>query len=53
VEVLLHGHTHRPGVHTVDLGSRKAKRLVLGDWHTQGSLIRWDSRGPVLQVMAR
>ena len=53
VEVLLHGHTHRPGVHTVDLGSRKAKRLVLGDWHTQGSLIRWDSRGPVLQVMQR
>ncbi|MDH3752128.1 MAG: UDP-2,3-diacylglucosamine diphosphatase, partial [Gammaproteobacteria bacterium] len=25
VDVLLHGHTHRPGVHTVDLGNRKAK----------------------------
>ena len=53
VDVLLHGHTHRPGVHTVDLGNRKAKRIVLGDWYRQGSVVRWDSRGPHLESMPR
>jgi UDP-2,3-diacylglucosamine hydrolase len=53
VDVLLHGHTHRPAVHDVDLGNRKAKRIVLGDWYTQGSLVRWDSRGPKLEAMPR
>ena len=52
-EVLLHGHTHRPAVHEVDLGGRKGKRIVLGDWHKQGSLVRWDSRGPTLEVLPR
>ena len=53
VDVLLHGHTHRPAVHDVDLGRRKAKRIVLGDWYTQGSVLRWDMRGPKLQAMPR
>jgi UDP-2,3-diacylglucosamine hydrolase len=53
VDVLLHGHTHRPAMHTVDLGKRKAKRIVLGDWYTQGSVLRWDIRGPELEVMTR
>mgnify|MGYP000284817563 CR=1 FL=1 len=53
VDVLLHGHTHRPDIHTIDLGNRKAKRIVLGDWYTQGSVVRWDSRGPKLEAMPR
>ncbi|NIL95417.1 MAG: UDP-2,3-diacylglucosamine diphosphatase [Woeseiaceae bacterium] len=53
VDVLLHGHTHRPAVHDVDLGNRTAKRIVLGDWFTQGSVVRWDSRGPKLEVLTR
>jgi len=53
VDVLLHGHTHRPAIHDVDLGNRKAKRIVLGDWYTQGSVVRWDSRGPKLEEMPR
>jgi UDP-2,3-diacylglucosamine hydrolase len=53
VDVLLHGHTHRPAVHSVDLGNRKAKRIVLGDWYKQGSVVRWDSRGPRLESMPR
>jgi len=52
-DVLVHGHTHRPDVHTIDLGNRKAKRIVLGDWYTQGSVLRWDLRGPKLQEMPR
>ena len=53
VDVLLHGHTHRPAVHTVELGNRKAKRIVLGDWYRQGSVVRWDSRGPRLESLPR
>ncbi len=53
VEVLLHGHTHRPAVHDVDLGDRKAKRIVLGDWYEQGSVLRWDENGYSLDVMPR
>ena len=34
-DVLLHGHTHRPAVHKVDLGHRTAQRIVLGDWHAE------------------
>lgn len=53
VDILLHGHTHRPDIHTIDLGGRKAKRIVLGDWYTQGSVLRWNMRGPKLEVLTR
>lgn len=29
---LLHGHTHRPQVHSLTVGGRTARRMVLGDW---------------------
>lgn len=53
VAMMLHGHTHRPAVHSVDLGDRKATRIVLGDWYEQGSLVRWDADGPKLAAMPR
>ncbi len=53
VEVLLHGHTHRPNIHEVDLGDRVAKRIVLGDWYEQGSYVRWDENGPELISLPR
>lgn len=53
VDVLLHGHTHRPAVHEVKLENRTAKRVVLGDWYDQGSIVRWDLRGPKLIQLAR
>jgi UDP-2,3-diacylglucosamine hydrolase len=53
VDILLHGHTHRPAVHDVDLGNRRAKRIVLGDWFSQGSVVRWDRLGPKLEVLPR
>jgi len=53
VDILLHGHTHRPAVHEVDLGDRTAKRIVLGDWYEQGSIVRWDENGFSLDVMPR
>ena len=45
VELLLHGHTHRPKVHDLIVDGRSAQRIVLGDWHDQGSVLRWSERG--------
>ena len=52
-DVLLHGHTHRPAIHDVDLGERRAKRIVLGDWYDQGSVVRWDEDGVSLEELPR
>jgi UDP-2,3-diacylglucosamine hydrolase len=52
-QILLHGHTHRPDVHHIDLGDRDAQRIVLGDWYEQGSVLRWDENGPRLDVLPR
>lgn len=53
VDMLLHGHTHRPAVHEIDVGGRTASRIVLGDWYEQGSVVRWDAAGPRLESMPR
>ncbi len=53
VDILLHGHTHRPAVHEVELDDRVATRIVLGDWYEQGSVVRWDAAGPRLEAMPR
>ena len=51
VEILVHGHTHRPAVHCFKLAGRDAQRIVLGDWYSQGSVLRWDSAGPQLTAL--
>ena len=53
VEILLHGHTHRPGIHNIEVDDRIAKRVVLGDWYDQGSVVRWDEDGVDLSPIAR
>jgi len=53
VNTMLHGHTHRPAVHEVNLGDHKATRIVLGDWYEQGSVVRWDENGPRLETIPR
>ena len=32
VSRLIHGHTHRPGVHAIEINGRRAERWVLPDW---------------------
>lgn len=32
VPQLIHGHTHRPAEHTLEVNNQPAKRIVLGDW---------------------
>jgi UDP-2,3-diacylglucosamine hydrolase len=44
-DVLLHGHTHRPGVHRLTVDGRERTRIVLGDWHSGSSVLRWDEQG--------
>ena len=50
---LLHGHTHRPAIHPLTVDKRSCTRIVLGDWHRQGSLLRWDRGGPELISLPR
>jgi UDP-2,3-diacylglucosamine hydrolase len=50
---LLHGHTHRPAVHSLRIDGRDCTRIVLGDWYAQGSLLRWDRDGPKLLCLPR
>jgi UDP-2,3-diacylglucosamine hydrolase len=53
VDVLLHGHTHRPAVHTLRVNDHEVHRIVLGDWYEQGSMVDWDENGPRLQKLPR
>lgn len=32
VDILIHGHTHRPAVHDLTVENKPAQRIVLGDW---------------------
>ncbi len=37
---MIHGHTHRPAIHTVDIDGKPHYRGVLGAWHTEGSMFK-------------
>lgn len=41
VHVMIHGHTHRPQVHELEVAGQPAKRYVLGDW---GPGVGWQLR---------
>jgi UDP-2,3-diacylglucosamine hydrolase len=43
-EILLHGHTHRPGVHQLQVDGHTCKRMVLGDWHDHAICARLDQQ---------
>lgn len=44
-ELLIHGHTHRPAKHHIDLNGHKITRWVLGDWYEQGSYLICSTNG--------
>lgn len=46
---LIHGHTHRPAVHRLELEGHAAERIVLGDWYAQGSVLRVTDDGAELR----
>ena len=45
VKRLIHGHTHRPKIHEIDLDGETAHRFVLAQWEEQGSVLSWKSDG--------
>ncbi|MEM9624350.1 MAG: UDP-2,3-diacylglucosamine diphosphatase [Pseudomonadota bacterium] len=49
--VLVHGHTHRPGVHTVT-GTACEARIVLGSWEYCGWLCRQDDANMQLEAFS-
>lgn len=44
-EVMIHGHTHRPGIHRTESGGMPRTRVVLGAWHDDADVVRWDEAG--------
>ena len=35
-KILIHGHTHRPAFHDIEVGGKHCQRIVLSDWGEQG-----------------
>jgi UDP-2,3-diacylglucosamine hydrolase len=48
VRRLIHGHTHRPGRHTLDLDGERCERWVLPDWYGRGGYVEVTRAGPRL-----
>lgn len=44
VRTLIHGHTHRPAVHQLEVAGQPARRIVLGDWDSQGWALQIDDQ---------
>lgn len=49
---LIHGHTHRPAIHSLLVNQQRAQRIVLGDWYSQGSVLRADADGFELAALS-
>jgi UDP-2,3-diacylglucosamine hydrolase len=45
VDLLIHGHTHRPAAHRLRLDQRQVTRIDLGDWYSAGRALQVDPEG--------
>ncbi len=45
---LVHGHTHRPARHLLEVDGRACERWVLPDWYERGGYLAVDDAGPRL-----
>ena len=52
INQLIHGHTHRPALHSLMIDQHPAQRIVLGDWYQQQSILRCDASGCRLSNLA-
>ena len=52
VERLIHGHTHRPAIHEWTLDGYSMRRIVLGDWYAQGSVLCCSAPGWRMESLA-
>jgi len=53
VRTLIHGHTHRPAVHELEVDGAPSRRIVLGDWYSQGSVVEWSRDSFCLRELPR
>lgn len=53
VRHMVHGHTHRRAIHDFEIDGQHCQRVVLGDWHEQGSAVRIDTDGIAMLTVAR
>lgn len=54
IQRLVHGHTHRPGIHRLSIDGKPCERIVLGDWHGEsGSVLRMDGDQACLMELRR
>lgn len=49
---IIHGHTHRPAVHHLEVDGRRCERLVLGDWSNHAQIVECDADGCRLERFA-
>lgn len=42
---LIHGHTHRPAVHDIEIDGTACQRFVLPEWNGQEWVLCWDAEG--------
>lgn len=47
---LIHGHTHRPGEHSVPLPAGEGERIVLADWRAEGEALAISEDGGLTRV---
>jgi len=40
VDMIIHGHTHRPNIHKIISGDKEYKRIVLGDWYDKSFVLK-------------
>jgi UDP-2,3-diacylglucosamine hydrolase len=50
--ILIHGHTHKPGIHHFILDNHKALRIVLGEWGMQGNVLAYSPSGPEFKIIS-
>lgn len=50
LQLLIHGHTHRPAVHQLVVNGKPAQRIVLGDWEPNGQVLRVTRDGYFLEA---
>ncbi|HEY0340371.1 MAG TPA: UDP-2,3-diacylglucosamine diphosphatase, partial [Steroidobacteraceae bacterium] len=53
VRRMIHGHTHRPGIHDTVVDGEPAQRIVLGAWYEQGSYLAYERGRYELRELAR
>ena len=54
IEIMIHGHTHRPNIHKVSNEGKNLTRYVLGDWNKNSAIIlKWDEAEVELMDLAQ